>query len=81
MLEVESFGVFEYVRLLILARPVIVFYQFSVPPVHPEALNVTVPVPHREPSTPVGAEGMVVTVPTTSVLGPSQPKAFVQVTQ
>ena len=61
--------------------PVAALYQFNVPPAQPDALNVTVPVPHRDPSPPVGADGIGITVAITSVLGPSQPAELVHETQ
>jgi len=42
-----------------------VVYQFNVPPAHPDALIITVPVPQRALSVPVGAEGMGLTVAVT----------------
>ena len=48
---------------------------------HPVALNATVPVPHLEFGTPVGAPGIGLTVAITSVLGPSQAAALVHETQ
>ena len=42
-------------------------------PVHPLAVNVTVPVPHLELLVPVGAPGIVFTVAVTAVLVLEQP--------
>lgn len=43
-------------------------YQLKSPLADDEAASVTVPVPHTEPGTPVGAEGIVLTVATTELL-------------
>jgi len=60
--------------------PLATVYQLSVP-AHPDAVSITVPVPHLDPFVPVGAAGMGLTVAITSVLGPSQPAPLVQETQ
>ena len=54
-------------------------YQFNVP-VQPDAVKLTVPVPHRELGPAVGAAGIVLTVATTGVLVLSQPDALVHET-
>jgi hypothetical protein len=75
------FDVVKFVPINNAAPPVGAAYHVNVPPEQPEALNETVPFPHLEPSTPVGAGGIVFTVAITSVLGPSHPKLVVQETQ
>ena len=52
--------------------PVAAEYQVSVPPEQPVAERSTVPGPHREEGTPVGAMGIGFTVATTGARGPSQ---------
>ena len=44
------------------APPDAALYQFKVPPAHPLAANVTVPVPHLEAPVPVGDAGTGFTV-------------------
>jgi len=75
------FGVVKFVPVVKAAPPVGPAYHVRVPPVHPEAPRETVPFPHLDPSTPVGAPGIAFTVAITSVLGPSQPDALVHDTQ
>jgi hypothetical protein len=55
------------------APPVAASYHFNVPPAQPEALRLTVPVPHCEPFVPIGAEGLELIVTTNVALGPSHP--------
>ena len=49
--------------------PVDALYHLKVPAVVLLAVTVTVPAPHREPATTVGAAGMELTVATTGVRG------------
>ena len=42
--------------------PVEASYHFNVPPAHPDAVKVSVPVPHRETPSAVGATGIGFTV-------------------
>ena len=50
-------------------------YQLIVPPLHPDALRLTVPVPHLELFVPVGTPGIAITVAVTAVLADVQPFA------
>ncbi len=47
-------------------------YQLIVPPLHPDAVRLTVPVPHLELLVPVGIPGIVITVAVTAVLAEVQ---------
>ena len=59
--------------------PLAASYHLSVP-VHPDAVKLTVPVPHLEFGPAVGATGIGFTVAITGVLALSHPLAFVHET-
>ena len=48
-------------------------YQLIVPPLHPKAVRLTVPVPHLELLAPVGTPGIAITVAVTAILAEVHP--------